>query len=167
MTKSLLTKRTKGSIDMYFALDQEPPEDELEADMFLDIRMKSFLENKSYNAVINHYTKNNDLSGICMLIAHGDSYKNKWIYSDSKNDFSVQSWINKKDGQYGLLILRCCNLDAVPVQSKKSAIIFPNMDYSDAMLNDGEVQLELFIPGRGYLDSYEVDAYIQEHNLNV
>jgi hypothetical protein len=96
------------------------------------------------------------------LCAHGGFYDGEWVYYNNGTPQSIQSWINKKDGQYSLLMINPCNPVGAEVQSKKSAILLPNDDFSAKDLEDGLLQLELYIPKAGYIDNYTVDEYFAD-----
>jgi hypothetical protein len=125
--------------------------------------IRNFLElNREYKELTEAYAKKNNLENIAILMAHGDEIKNKWYYYNKDKFFSVQSWINKMDGKYKLLIIDSCNPGRNEVKSKKSPILMPNETYSGLLLDEGKVQIEFFLPEIGYVDSYMVEEELKK-----
>lgn len=141
--------------DPHIKLGKEYFKDEIERtlDNFLPPKFKELVDLNS---------RENKLERIAILEAHGDEKNKKWCYDDGENLFSVQSWINKMDGKYKLLILAVCNKEGHNISSKKSLVCFPNEVYSVRGREHGEVQIELFIPGLRYIDSYTIDDDIKK-----
>jgi hypothetical protein len=166
MPKPLLTKRTIDDIDIFFAPD-DVPSNYLELSVFRDVDVSMYLGNKEYNAIIDINAKEHGLKGKAILCAHGGDRNGNWMFYDSKNLYRVQTWINKYDGAYSALMLYCCNPGHLEVKSKRSVLLLPNADYNRGLHRMGKVQVELFVPGYGYMDSYDFEAYIIEHSLKV
>lgn len=124
---------------------------------------KNFLKlNKEYSELIEVYANKNNLEKIAILMAHGENINKKWHYANEYNSFPVQSWINKMDGKYKVLIIYTCNPGRNEITSKKSPVLVPNGIYSNASLEKGKVQIELFLPGTGYVDSYLIEEEMEK-----
>ncbi len=169
-----LFKYTQKDVDLFYTEDIIKNKFNLTrkqvAQTILDTITSHFLEsflkdNKEQGELIEIYAQKNNLERTVILSAHGDSRNHKWYYSDGDKDFLVQSWINNMDGNYKLLILNVCNPGRHEVSSKKSALLLPNEIYSGIRVARGRVQLELFIPGRGYVDSYIVNEEIERMKI--
>lgn len=163
---SLLKKTVKdediyrGLINLIRASEQTTDIDlsEIGMDIFIDSVLHQFLEkDPRYEEMVNLNARKYNLSRKAILAAHGDSKDTKWCYEDETNLFLVQDWIDSKDGEYAALILNSCNPGSHEVSSRKSAVLVPNEVYSPARQNMGEVKVELYIPGNGYIDSYTID----------
>ena len=94
---------------------------------------------------------------IGILFAHGGDVGGKWNYYNEDKSFPIQSWINKMDGKYKALIMSSCNPGRLEINSQKSPVLVPNEVYSGALVNDGKVQTELFLPEIGYVDHYTIE----------
>ena len=129
--------------------------------LLIEGTLKDFLPPK-FMKLVNLHSKQNGLERIAILNAHGGMKNNKWSYSDVENLFSVQSWVNKMDGKYKILLLKVCNEEGEEISSKRSIICHPNEIYSSEDQRVGEVQVELFIPGIGYVDNYSIDSEIEK-----
>ena len=175
--KPKLSQYTLKDVDLFYSkdFDRESTEDsmrevfddhsiEIDEPYFFQLLIESTLRNflplKALE-LVNLYAKQNSLEGIAILNAHGDMNNDKWCYSDAENLFSVQSWVNKMDGKYKALLLKVCNEEGKEVSSKRSIIFHPNEVYSSEDQRVGEVQVELFVPGRGYVNDYLIDSEIK------
>ena len=170
-------KYTLGEVDFFYSKDfgreetqkliretAQDPSIKLGEGYFKDTitqTLDCFLHPK-FKKLVDLTSKKNKLERIAILSAHGDSINHRWYYDDGENLFSVQSWINKMDGKYKLLILAVCNEKGHDISSKKSLVCFPNEVYSERGREHGEVQVELFIPGLKYVDSYTIDDDIKK-----
>ena len=65
------------------------------------------------------------------------------------------------DGKYKALILYSCNPGRNEITSEKSPVLVPNEKYSHVLLLKGRVQVELFLPKTGYIDSYMIEKEIE------
>lgn len=74
----------------------------------------------------------------------------------------MQRWINKYDGEFGIIILQSCNPESIEIHSKKSAVVHYNHIYSGLRQARAEGQLEIYIPKIGYVDSYVIDKEIEK-----
>ena len=168
---NLIEKRHKedkihrGLLDIIPYYSKEPNIDlnEVGLDIFIDSILDEFLERKpAYEELVNLNARKYNLRRKAILAAHGDSKDNKWCYDDGTNQFLVQGWIDNMDGEYAALILNCCNPRRHEISSRKSAVLVPNDVYSPAREHEGEVNIELYIPGKGYIDSYGINHEIKE-----
>jgi len=91
-------------------------------------------------------TGNNFSVGI--LNAHGDNFFGKWVYYDGLFPKSVQSWVDKMDGVYDLLLICVCNPGHKNLFIRKSTAVVPTDDVC-MMLNIAGVKHKLVIPGQG------------------
>ncbi len=167
-----LSKFTLNDIDFYcsdehledFKFDREPSHLEI----FINQSVQDFLEkDPKKKELVSLYTKKIDLDRKAILLAHGSYDHHRWMYSSGEHQIPVQRWINHIDGKYGILILECCNPYGLEIHSNISAILVPNAVYSGALQNLGDVQVELFIPKIGYIDSYTIDYELEQMRKNV
>ena len=144
---SKLLKYNYKDIDFFYSEDMKEQGGlenvlDLESFTFATIH-KSLILNKEHKELINDYVEKNNLEGIAILYANGDSIEDKWCYVKGEETHSIQRWISQKDGKYKLLIIDVDNPGRHKIISKKSPIL---------MLQK-EGQIELFLPGTGYVDS--------------
>ena len=161
-----LLKYTHKNTDMFYTRDMED-ERRLDNKCVLELITSQTVENflgfnEEYNELIEAYAKKNNLERIAILLAHGDEINKKWCYLNGHGNFSVQSWINKMDGKYKLLILHTCNPGRNEITSEKSPVLVPNEKYSYASSLRGRVQIELFLPKTGYVDSYMMEKELEK-----
>jgi hypothetical protein len=145
-------------IKEYFSLDEE-----IDLETHVKIILENFInKNPEHKKLIELYTKKQNLKGTAILSAHGESVDGRWKYNDGEHDFLVQGWINAKDEQYGLLIIHSCNPEGDEIQSKKSAVLVPNVVYNEFKHLQGLVNIELYIPGMKYIDSYTTEHSLKQ-----
>lgn len=155
-----------GDIDLFYSNDTKE-EIGLDREVNLDTVsfniIRNFLElNEKYKELVEVYGKKNKLEKIAILMAHGEEVNGKWKYLNEDKSFPIQSWINKMDGKYKLLIINSCNPGRNEVKSKKSPILMPNETYSGLRLEKGLVQIEFFLPETGYVDSYMIEEELEK-----
>jgi len=95
--------------------------------------------------------------GIAILAAHGVDDRERFTYFDGKSDQSVQEWMEGYDDGR-ILLIYVCNIRSHPITARKSLVLVPNSIYSEEMRDDGYVGLELYVPGKGYIDSMVMEA---------
>lgn len=117
--------------------------------------------NLDYKRFVEVYEKLNGLSRWGILDAHGDDEDIIWKYHDKGQEFKVQDWIDEHDGKYSLLILSVCNSHALEIKSKKSLVLSPNNVVAGWRLDFGHVKFELYVPRKGYINSYTFDAELK------
>jgi hypothetical protein len=163
---SKLLKYTEEDTDLFYSQDMKIDrklKTELDLHLLKDKIKKITLELKPvYNEIIGAYAKKNKLERIAILYAHGGEVNKKWYYYRGEKAFSVQSWINKMDGKYKILILGCCNPGANEISPKKSPVLASNESHKDKEIENGEVHLELYLPKKGYLDSYTIEEELRK-----
>ena len=142
-----LLKYTHKKTDVFYTRDIKE-EKRLDIKCVLELIISQTVENflgfnEEYNELIEAYAKKNNLERIAILLAHGDE-------------------INKMDGKYKLLILHTCNPGRNEITSEKSPVLVPNEKYSYASSLRGRVQIELFLPKIGYVDSYMMEKEIEK-----
>ncbi|MEM4244867.1 MAG: hypothetical protein QW404_02500 [Candidatus Nanoarchaeia archaeon] len=122
-------------------------------DLNIEMVLEDFVKGdiKEY---VSLYSKLSGLKGFGLLYAHGQESVRGWRYTDKGKSYSVQGWVNNMDGRFNALVIDVCNPNSRGVHSKKSLIIAPNQIYSSLRQDIGDVQVELFVPKIGYLDSY-------------
>jgi len=129
----------------------------------IDESISEFFSNPLHKEYVKLYGQKKNLKGFGILFAHGDSYPGKgWKYEDNGKFRSVQKWIDENDGRFSTLILKCCNPCAVEIKSKKSVILVPNETFSNVLHSLGHVQVEIYVPKKGYLDDYVIEDDIKE-----
>ena len=167
-----LLQRTVDGIDLYLSREifnditeirkstRIPASDNLQ--IFVDAQFSPYF-NKDLMKLVDYNMAVRQLPDRkAALCAHGDFSHNKWVYYNNDAEHSVQSWINKLDGSYKLLLVNSCNSGGAAAYSKKSALLLPDRDFSAAELEDGLMRVELYIPNAGYIDSYCIDEYIAD-----
>lgn len=165
MKKELL-KYSKEDFDLFYSLDMQEDEltneihleivsDEIETDLYknLDPKQKSLID---LNA------KKRSLEGIAALYSHGEDVEGEWHYVNGIKTAPIQDLVNNLDGKYKLIILGTCNPGRHEIESKKSCILATNEIYNKSKLEIGEVQMELYVPEIGYIDSYTIDSEIEK-----
>jgi len=95
------------------------------------------------------------------LNAHGFCEKRSWMYSDGRRANKVQSWIDRYDDKYAVLVLLVCNTDHLTPRSKKSLLVVPDRSFRPHHLGLGEASLSLIYPEKGELD-YTIEHEIVE-----
>lgn len=131
--KPKLSKYILNDVDFFYSEDFDDPLIEIGERYFFELIIEKTLEDflpPKFKELVDLYSKENKLERIAILDAHGDVKDKKWCYSNGKNLFSVQSWINKMDGKYKLLILKVCNEKGHGISSKESVVCFPSKAYS-------------------------------------
>jgi hypothetical protein len=170
MSSKLLKYNSPNSdhknIDFFYSLDMKD-DMELHDEMALDIAswktVENFIEmNPDYKKLIDVYAKKNNLEGIAILAAHGEKIKNSWFYFNGNAGHPIQKWIDINDGKYKALILYSCNPGKNEIKSNKTPVLAPNEIFSHRLLDKGKVQIELFMPGTGYLDSYMIEEEMKK-----
>lgn len=121
--------------------------------------------NPKHKEYIKRFSKSHGLTGTIMLDADGDEEDGRYIYWDEDKSHPVQDWINCHDGRAAVLLLRCCNPSSSGIQSRSSIILVPNYDFSEIRQdgeNAGETIVEMYVPGKGYIDSYTIDYELKQ-----
>ena len=162
MESELLKHSTKNA-DCFYSKEMKDGLEYNDLDMFLvDMIIDSFLGwNRDYTELISLHSKKQGLERLAILAAHGDYQNNSWVYTDGKNDFPVQGWIDQMDGKYSLLILYCCNPNSGEISSKRSAVLAPNYIYSGFRMMNCDGQVELYLPKIGYVNPY-IAGFLKE-----
>lgn len=120
------------------------------------------MRNPKYSELIDLHAKKYNLHGKALLWAHGSIQDGRWYYHDVNRRPLVQNWIKRNDGRYAILMVNCCNEGSIEISSNVSSVLVPNSIMSPLLREKGEVQVELHIPGRGYVDSYTIDHVLEE-----
>jgi len=124
--------------------------------------------NEQRRGILEDYSQENSLEGLCMLSADGGLLIKKqssladrlrfdrnnffmWQYEDDGTIHSVQEWIDEQDGKYLALLLNVCNPLNLDVQSQSSILFVPDNEYS-IFLQGREVNVRMYVPGIGYID---------------
>lgn len=121
----------------------------------------SFNRNTIHKEISQLYARILGIDKRAVLSAHGNSYNGKWVYNSSGKYFLIQDWINEMDGKYSSLMIHSCNPGNCSIFSSISPVIAFNDVYSILRLDDCQGQMELYVPGVGY-----VDSYIEEYELD-
>jgi hypothetical protein len=128
--------------------------------IYVDVQFRLYFNNDFMKLIDYNMTVNNLSDRKAALCAHGGFSRNNWIYFNNDTPHNVQSWINKYDGQYKVLLISSCNSGNATVYSNKSALLLPNTDFNVKDIEGGLAQVELYIPRIGYIDSYCIDEYV-------
>jgi len=112
-----------------------------------------------YKDFLKLYSKASALEGYAILRAHARSNNSSWhYYEKGKAIGSIQSWINNVDGDYLALIFPCCNPRNEDVHSKKSILIYPKKEYSEAKAL--VVGYKMFVPNHGCVNYHKLKRLI-------
>ncbi len=129
----------------------------------------SFIESQEfYSGYVDMYAKLKRLKGVAILSAHGDVInpdlvnQRSWVYDDGESSMSMQNWIDHNDGKYAALVLHSCNVGHCDITSKKSIVLPFTGIYSGVMQSMGEGSVELYVPGKEYLDSNIIESEFNE-----
>lgn len=106
------------------------------------------------------------LDRMAILSAHGH-FDGRWLFDDGEREYPVQRWINQQDGKYSALLINCCNPGRQAISSKKSLVLVPNKVYSIFDHLRGDVQIELYLPGSGYIDEIVIEDEIRQLKRKV
>lgn len=111
----------------------------------------------AYRNLIEKYSKEQQLKRYAILESHGYSIPGFWAITNYEDYLGeVQEWINKQDGNYAAILLRCCNKSFNKPKSKSSPILFPDNDFSWEWQGQEKVNVRLYIPRIGYFLSREI-----------
>ena len=58
--------------------------------------------------------------------------------------------------------MTCCNPLSLEVHSRRSIVLVPNFIFSEARQEEGETIVEMYVPGKGYIDSYTIDYELEQ-----
>ena len=119
-------------------------------------------EQPEISEYVKLYSKSIGLEKLGCLAAHGDDESGKWIYEDQGEEKLVQDWINEQDGKYSALLLCVCNPSGQEIESKKSIVLAPNYTFGTVVQMQEGGQIDLYVPKKGYIDSYLFDEEIKE-----
>ncbi len=114
-----------------------------------------FTRKTFYKDFLELYSRISGLEGYAILRAHARSNNGSWYYYERRKAIgSVQSWVDKMDGNYLALIFPCCNPKNEDIHSKKSILIYPKKEYSEpkALV----VGYKMFVPKHGYMNYHKL-----------
>lgn len=117
------------------------------------------LFNKQEREFIRLYGERIRKPRVALLNAHGFDENGVWYFVDGSEVKEVQSWIDARDGEYGLLFLYCCNTGLLTPRARKSLLAIPNAKFSLLDLNSGDAGFDLVHPTSGdlgYTIEYEL-----------
>ncbi len=106
---------------------------------------------RSFGNLIGAYGAFRQTDGIYALFAHGNNYRNNWIYWDGTKNFPVQDWVDSVDGRSAAIFLFCCNPLNNTVASHESIVVHSTKAARHFNYLIG-ANLRLYFPGEGYLD---------------
>lgn len=89
---------------------------------------------------------------IACLVAHGGTGTGRWVFTDGEQTRKVQSWIDRREKDYGLIILCCCNEGAITPKSRHALLFVPDSDFSIAKVEVGVSHFSLIHPTKGELE---------------
>ncbi len=118
--------------------------------------------NPKYDMLANLFAQKKGMDGIAILSAHGEDAKGTWCYENGGELIPVQNWIDRNDGKYAFLVLNCCNPGSREISSRRSAVLAPNFVWGPLLSQNSVGQIELYLPGAGYVDSYLIDYVIKQ-----
>ncbi len=161
-----LLKHSNKNIDIFYTtemLEDRELLNKLSLNVACDRTEENFInKNPDYIKIIKENSKKTGLENIAILTAHGDNIRNNWFYFNEDAGSPIQHWINEVDGKYNALILDVCNPKNSSITSEKSVVIHPNGGVSNRLLMQDRVQMELYLPGIGYLDSYLFEEQLEK-----
>lgn len=128
-----------------------------ECDFMFEFMMASV--SKEEREYVDLYLRHIRRQRAAFLLAHGDCINGEWRYFDGEKICSVQKWIKRHEGDYGLLIIASCNPGAHTPTSRRSLIMIPDTVLSGIRMSLGECKVSLIHPKHGEM------SYIIEHEL--
>lgn len=152
------------NIDVYLGNNELELKDESDVEIY--ILDQFFKGREEYQRYIDLYGQISGLEKSVILIAHGDTKDNDWIYHDKDKEYLVQEWINSVDGKYSGLLFCVCNPGTHTPKSKKSILMIPDSDVD--FVGDGgvftgrNVCFDLYVPEIGIINSYEIEHEIEK-----
>lgn len=126
----------------------------------LDVWMILNSMSKNQIEYIKLFSEKNLLPHIALLIAHGAEDGLSWQFYDNDEIISMQTWLDRHDGDYSCIICNVCNPFAYSVKTKKSLLVIPDNVLSIMRLNLDTCHLSLLHPKLG-----EIDGYIIRHEI--
>ena len=154
---------------MYYASDMMKElgvENELDLENILTEEDADIISNGKLNRIIKEHSYDMMCEEIAILYARGSSKDGQWKYCENNLERNVQDWIDANDGYYSALIIKVCNPGHHEITSRESLVVVPNGVHSPLREEEGEVQMEIFKPGVGYLSSYEDCIEEDQSNLD-
>ncbi|MEK7177086.1 MAG: hypothetical protein AAB719_02240 [Patescibacteria group bacterium] len=109
----------------------------------LDVFEKEYIET---------YKKSVGKTRTACLMAHGCVGRGSWLYADRGRIGYVQSWIDKRDFEYGLIVLYSCNVMGFTPTSKHALLLVPDSSFSLFKVNLGVSNINLIHPTKGELE---------------
>ena len=150
-------KSAEHEADIWVSSDVYRDGGEGQCDFMLELMMTSIsAKEREY---VDLYLRHIRRQGTAFLLAHGDCINGEWRYFDSEKACSVQKWIKRHEGDYGLLIIASCNPGAHTPKSRRSLLMIPDTVLSGIHMSLGECKVSLIHPRHGEMD------YIIEHEL--
>ncbi len=111
-----------------------------------------FLRRRLFREIVNGFYGKKP--AFKMLEAHGNSYKDIWLFGDGKRVRKVQKWINAHDAYGTVLLIVSCNPGKSEITARKSIVLHMNMSGSFLYGMRGQVGMRIFVPGIGYCDTH-------------
>jgi len=97
---------------------------------------------------------------IACLYAHGENIAGKWCFFDGEQKIRVQTWINRHENDYPILIICSCNPGSLTPTSK-AVLLIPDNTVSGTRLDSGAAHLSIVHPEKGELE------YIIEYEISL
>lgn len=143
--------------DVWVSSDVYQEGGEEQSDFMLELMMTGIsAKEREYVHLYLHHIRHQRTA---FLLAHGDCINNEWRYFDGGKACSVQKWIKRREGDYGLLIIASCNPGGHTPSSRRSLLMIPDTVLSGIHMSLGECKVSLIHPKHGEM------SYTIEHEL--
>lgn len=131
---------------------EEVPENEAE-EYLQYLMIWKFTRRLLIRTLLFDYGRLHKLEGYAVLMAHGESRQENWVFYDNQNTgkpFSVQNWIDRKDGRFLGIFLYCCNERGHTISSDNSIVIHARDKITLDDLSRGN-HIQIYVPEYGYI----------------
>jgi len=154
-------------IQMGLPANRETELNEIEVIATLNCNKEAFEANDEFKELARLNAQLYNLpERIALVEAHGSlsDDEKRWKFASQDKHFLVQTLVNKLDEHYSSIWLVICNEGQKPINSQKSAafIYNSNVPAGTGIRKNSLVNLELYLPKIGYIDTYMTEHLIKQ-----